>query len=111
MAGFVKVTTLDELPVGSIRSFEIDCARFVLARTDEGVFALATTPPPSRAAGSGGMKSCARATAPVSICAPGPSPPLRLWRRLRPTKSKLKAKMCSFGLTESEETSYVTRVV
>ncbi len=41
MAGFVKVTTLDELPVGSIRSFEIDCARFVLARTDEGVFALA----------------------------------------------------------------------
>lgn len=41
MAGFVKVTTLDELPVGSIRAFEIDYVRFVLVRTDDGVFALA----------------------------------------------------------------------
>jgi 3-phenylpropionate/trans-cinnamate dioxygenase ferredoxin component len=41
MSGFVKITTLDELPLGAIRSFEIDYVRFVIVRTEDGLFALA----------------------------------------------------------------------
>lgn len=40
MGQFVRVASVDEIPVGKIKAFEIDFTRFVVAHTAEGFYAV-----------------------------------------------------------------------
>lgn len=40
MGKFVRIGSIDEIPVGSMRAFEIEHNRFVVAHTESGFFAV-----------------------------------------------------------------------
>ena len=40
MSDFVKVARLEDIPVGSVKPFDLKQQKFIVARTDSGVFAL-----------------------------------------------------------------------
>ncbi len=41
MAGFVRVATVDDIPLGKLKGFEVGRHKFVLAHSQEGFFAVA----------------------------------------------------------------------
>ncbi len=41
MAGFVRVATVDDIPLGKLKGFEVGRHKFVVAHSQEGFFAVA----------------------------------------------------------------------